>query len=549
MGQSYKEAWAEIWDDVKGVFANARLTGQATMKDDDCLFMKRNGFLEETYFSWSIIPMVGEDGTVQGLYNPAFEKTRRKIAERRMLTLREVGERTATAREVKGFWEQVLGALTENECDTPFVMLYSVSDDNDSDSSSLHSSSLLGNKHCYLEGSLGVPPNHPCAPELLDLKEGNEGFGPVFREVMKTDKPVVLSIGSGDLPQEMMEGLEWRGFGDPCREVVVCPIHPTTGEATLGFLIVGVNPRRPFDDDYNLFIQLLSRQLATSLASVVLFEEEIRRGQKAAKLAAEDRFNLSEQLAARTQEARDSETRFTRMAEYSPAGLFIADHEGRITYCNDTWYEITRVPKDPQKTDRWMDYVKEEDQWIIQDHWKRLVENATNLTQIEFRFRTPWEDRNGNKGDTWVLFSAFPETYEGTGVLKSIFGSITNISPQKWAEGFQKRKMEEAVELKRQQENFIDITSHEMRNPLSAILQCADEISTILSDFRTTGAAAIPPGIVTDSIDAAQTIALCAQHQKRIVDDVLTLSKLDSAMLMVCFPVVIRLASLGLHAA
>ena len=36
-----------------------------------------------------------------------------------------------------------------------------------------------------------------------------------------------------------------------------------------------------------------------------------------------------------------------------------------------------------------------------------------------------------------------------------------------------------------------------------------------------------------DSIDAAQTIALCAQHQKRIVDDILTLSKLDSALLMV----------------
>ncbi|KAF1851422.1 uncharacterized protein K460DRAFT_272704 [Cucurbitaria berberidis CBS 394.84] len=531
MGQSYKVAWAEIWDEVKDVFANARMTGQATMKDDDCLFMKRSGYLEETYFSWSIIPMVGEDGTVMGLYNPAFEKTRRKIAERRMLTLREVGERTAIAREVKGFWDQVLLALTENEFDTPFVMLYSVNEDNDSDSCSLHSSSLLGAKHCYLEGSLGVPTGHPAAPEMIDLKEGQDGFGPVFREVMKTDKPVVVSIGSGDLPHAMMEGLEWRGFGDPCRDVVICPIHPTTGETNLGFLVMGINPRRPYDDDYNLFIQLLSRQLATSLASVVLFEEEIRRGQKAAKLAAEDRFNLSEQLAARTQEARESETRFTRMAEYSPAGLFIADHVGKITYCNDAWYEISRVPREREKTDRWIDYVKQEDQGLILEHWKRLVENAAAIN-IEFRFKTPWEDRNRNKSDTWVLFSAFPEKYEN-GQLKSVFGNITNISQQKWAEGFQKRKMEEAVELKRQQENFIDITSHEMRNPLSAILQCADEISTILGDFRSSGSQTIDASIVVDSIDAAQTIALCAQHQKRIVDDVLTMSKLDSAMLMV----------------
>ncbi|QRD03110.1 hypothetical protein JI435_141240, partial [Parastagonospora nodorum SN15] len=531
MGQSYKIAWAEIWDEVKDVFANARMTGQATMKDDDCLFMKRSGFLEETYFSWSIIPMVGEDGTVMGLYNPAFEKTRRKIAERRMLTLREVGENTAIARDVKGFWDQVLIALTENEFDTPFVLLYSVSDENDSDSSSLYSNSLLEAKTCFLEGSLGAPTGHPAAPEQIDLKEGNEGFGPVFREVMKTDKPVVVSIGSGDLPQAMMEGLDWRGFGDPCRDVVICPIHPTTGETILGFLVLGINPRRPYDDDYNLFIQLLSRQLATSLASVVLFEEEIRRGQKAAKLAAEDRFNLSEQLAARTQEAKESETRFTRMAEYSPAGLFIADHAGRITYCNDTWFEISRVPKERDKTDRWIDYVKEEDQSLIKDHWRKLVNNAAAIN-VEFRFKALWEDRNRNNGDTWVLFSAFPEKDE-SGQLKSVFGSITNISPQKWAEGFQKRKMEEAVELKRQQENFIDITSHEMRNPLSAILQCADEISTTLSEFRATGSRTIADSIVSDSIDAAQTIALCAQHQKRIVDDVLTLSKLDSAMLMV----------------
>ncbi|EUC42252.1 hypothetical protein COCMIDRAFT_104045 [Bipolaris oryzae ATCC 44560] len=472
MGQSYRVAWAEIWHEVKDVFANARLTGQATMKDDDCLFIWRNGFVEEAYFSWSIIPMVGEDGTVMGLYNPAFEKTRRKVAERRMLTLREVGERTATAREIKGFWDQVLLALTENDLDTPIVMLYSVNDENDSDSSSLHSSSLLGSKQCYLEGSLGVPAGHQAAPDQIDLKDGQEGFGPVFREVMKTDKPAVVSIGSDDLPASMMEGIEWRGFGDPCREIVICPIHPTT-----------------------------------------------------------DRYHLSTQLAARTQEARESETRFTRMAELSPAGLFIADHVGRITYCNDTWYEIARVPREPEMTDRWIDYVRDEDQSLILEHWERLVSDTTPIN-LEFRFKAPWEDRDRTKSDTWVLFSAFPEKDEH-GQLKSVFGSITNISPQKWAEGFQKRKMEEAVELKRQQENFIDITSHEMRNPLSAILQCADEISTILGDFRASGSQVIEPGIVADSIDAAQTIALCAQHQKRIVDDVLTLSKLDSAMLMV----------------
>ena len=34
-------------------------------------------------------------------------------------------------------------------------------------------------------------------------------------------------------------------------------------------------------------------------------------------------------------------------------------------------------------------------------------------------------------------------------------------------------------------------------------------------------------------LDSAQTILLCAQHQKRIVDDILTLSKLDSNLLLI----------------
>nr|POE80033.1 hybrid signal transduction histidine kinase k [Quercus suber] len=531
MGQPYREAWSEIWDDVKDVFASAESTGEATMKDDDCLFIRRSDYLEETYFSWSIIPMVGQEGSVIGLYNPAFEKTRRKIAERRMLTLREVGERTASARDVKAFWAQVLSSFEFNEYDSPFLMLYSVADEQDSDASSIHSNSVLTTRQCTLEGTLGIPMGHCAAPEHIDLHAGMEGFGPVFREVMKTDRPVLLDVGSRDLPESLVEGLGWRGFGDPIRAIVVRPIHPTTGENILGFLVVGVNPRRPYDDDYNLFIQLLSRQLATSLASVVLFEEEIRRGQRAAKLAALDRIELSEQLAARTQEAIESETKFTRMAEFAPVGMFIAGSDGRITFANDTWYDISRVPRNGVMADTWMDAVKVEDLPLVQQLWQDLVKH-TKAASSEFRFKAQWEDKNGKRNDTWVLFSAYPERYED-GRLKSVFGSLTNISQQKWAEGIQTRKMEEAVELKRQQENFIDITSHEMRNPLSAILQCADEISSSMTKVRNSSEQTISAETVAGVLDAAQIINLCSQHQKRIVDDILTLSKLDSQLLLV----------------
>jgi len=58
-------------------------------------------------------------------------------------------------------------------------------------------------------------------------------------------------------------------------------------------------------------------------------------------------------------------------------------------------------------------------------------------------------------------------------------GTLSDITHYKWAEEIQKRRMEEAMEAKRNQENFIDMTSHEIRNPLSAMIQCADSTLSV----------------------------------------------------------------------
>ncbi len=76
-----------------------------------------------------------------------------------------------------------------------------------------------------------------------------------------------------------------------------------------------------------------------------------------------------------------------------------------------------------------------------------------------------------------------------------------------------------------------NITSHEMRNPLSAILQCSDEITSALTQFQALEEQAQSGQKLSDvlesSIDAAQTIALCAQHQVRVLADAAELSLID----------------------
>lgn len=74
--------------------------------------------------------------------------------------------------------------------------------------------------------------------------------------------------------------------------------------------------------------------------------------------------------------------------------------------------------------------------------------------------------------------------------------------------------------------------SHEIRNPLSAMVHCIDEIvgncKTESSEFA------------ANTLELAQTVEWCAKHIRNIVGDVLTLSKLDSSLVEIV-PVPVKL--------
>lgn len=73
-----------------------------------------------------------------------------------------------------------------------------------------------------------------------------------------------------------------------------------------------------------------------------------------------------------------------------------------------------------------------------------------------------------------------------------------------------------------------------MRNPLSAIFQCSDEILDTINRLKIqSGTPSISEPQLKSLEDAAHTIALCAQHQNGIFNDILTVSKMDSQLLTI----------------
>ena len=72
-----------------------------------------------------------------------------------------------------------------------------------------------------------------------------------------------------------------------------------------------------------------------------------------------------------------------------------------------------------------------------------------------------------------------------------------------------------------------------MRNPLSAILQSSDTVVQCLLRAKQKLSPTTRLPELDDALDAIHTVMLCSNHQKRIIDDTLTMSKLDSRLLLV----------------
>jgi PAS domain-containing protein len=370
MGAGFTTAghgFAELWAGVSEIFDQCQRTGESVAVTDQMLPIERHGFLEETFFTWSLTPLYGGTDQILGMYNAPFETTKQTRNARATETLLMLGQETALAQNIAEFWPNILKALKHNQFDFPFALIYSVLEDSDVDEEgSISSESSQSMKSCVLEGTIGVPEGHPAAPTRLDLKRAKGGFIPSFRDAMQTREPKLLKIMDGSLSESLIEGIEWRGYGVPCKEAIVCPVRPTNGENVMGFLVIGVNPRRQFDDDYQAFIRLLDRQLATSLASVTLFEAEIKRGISAAEAAAIERSRLSEELAVQR-------SRLQRMAEISPVGMCSISPDGVLIEANDRWYEMTGHPRDLSDPMSFMSLIDDKSVEAMQKGWERLI--------------------------------------------------------------------------------------------------------------------------------------------------------------------------------
>src|ERR1700759_4570252 len=92
LGQGYNVTWASAWPAVGKPFERA-LAGETSFLENQRMFLERNGYPEETFFTFSLSPIRDASGAVVGLFHPVTEPTAAMLAQRRTRTLRDVAEK------------------------------------------------------------------------------------------------------------------------------------------------------------------------------------------------------------------------------------------------------------------------------------------------------------------------------------------------------------------------------------------------------------------------------------------------------------------------
>src|SRR5918995_1740164 len=92
LGRSFRDVWAEAWE-VVGPIAEKALLGQASYFEDLPVTLERNGYPEQTWWTFSYSPIHDESGEVGGIVCVVHETTGKVQGEQRLDFLVRLSDR------------------------------------------------------------------------------------------------------------------------------------------------------------------------------------------------------------------------------------------------------------------------------------------------------------------------------------------------------------------------------------------------------------------------------------------------------------------------
>jgi PAS domain S-box-containing protein len=160
---------------------------------------------------------------------------------------------------------------------------------------------------------------------------------------------------------------------------------------------------------------------------------------------------------------RESQARFENMANTAPVMIWIADVDGLFSFLNKVWLDFTGNEMGADLGMNWLKNVHPEDLEKLLGLYQDAFSSKTSFS-CEFRFK--------RKDDVyrWIMINGTPR-FSRDGIFMGFIGSCTDISEQKESEEKIRKINIELAEINATKDKFFSIISHDLRSPLSGLMQ------------------------------------------------------------------------------
>jgi signal transduction histidine kinase len=258
MGQDFTECWASAWPVIGEAFERA-LGGVTSYLENQRMFLDRNGYLEETFFTFSFSPIRDETGGVGGLFHPVTETTVKMLAERRTRALRDLAARAGKAQASDEAFVLASQTLAELELDLPFGLFYRIDG---------------AGTQARLAADFGLPADSALKPAVVSLAPLAEPAG--TWPLAEVARGITQALQLDDLGARFGRFVAGP-YPEAPKTALVLPIRPPGHEQPVALFVTGVSSRLPFNDTYRAFCDLVGAGVTTALANAMAYEEERKR--------------------------------------------------------------------------------------------------------------------------------------------------------------------------------------------------------------------------------------------------------------------------------
>ncbi len=249
LGRPVREVRPESWEILRPSFHRAFHDGEAISAERQFFASSRHGYVEEWYLDYGISPIRGEENRIVGLFMPAVETTFRVLARRRALLLHALAKGTGGASSVEQACVLGTDILASATADVPFCMTYLMSEND---------------RLAYLVAAAGLPSGSPACPAIVPLENTSESEHPwPLGNVLRTQRTQLVE----NLASRIEGPIPGGAWPEPARGAVVTLLVGPWNNRPLGFLVLGINPRRHYDAQYEVFVTQINDGMTAAIAN------------------------------------------------------------------------------------------------------------------------------------------------------------------------------------------------------------------------------------------------------------------------------------------